>query len=138
MSVIRIGGNPTIEIEYQLLGAVRNVRRQPVDPQGSILDAAMRDRAVARRSRQPLQSIGEARVAVRQPCFRIERHGRFCISLCRNHRHQHLLQVSVAARVVEPDVAGAESIAQVEQNRHLPEAVVILALGLQMTVPLRS
>jgi hypothetical protein len=26
----------------------------------------------------------------------------------------------------------------VEQNRYLPEAVVILALGLQMTVPLRS
>ncbi|MDH6663123.1 UNVERIFIED_ORG: hypothetical protein M2435_006060 [Rhizobium sophorae] len=56
--------------EYQLLGAVvRNVRRQPVDPQGSILDAAMRDRAVARRSRQSLQSIGEARLAVRQTCF---------------------------------------------------------------------
>lgn len=100
-----------------MVASIITVRRQPVDPQGSILDAAMRDRAVARRLRQPLQSIGEARLAVRHASDRAAR---------------------PAARVVEPDVAGAESIAQVEQNRYLPEAVVILALGLQMTVPLRS
>ena len=39
-------------------------------------------------------------------------------------RQQRLSDVAVAARPRQPDVAGAERVAQVEQHRRLPEAVI--------------
>lgn len=37
----------------------------------------------------------------------------------------------------EPDIPGAESIAEVEQNRDFPEPIVSFFLRSQMTVPFR-
>ena len=46
-----------------------------------------------------------------------------------------LPDIAVAARPRQPDVAGAEGVAQVEQHRRLPEAVI--GLGAQQPAPLR-
>ncbi len=69
------GRHPAIEIEYQFLGAVRNVCRQPINPQGAILDAAMRDGSIARCPSEPLQTIVEAGLSICQPKLRIKGNG---------------------------------------------------------------
>ncbi|WP_206737128.1 hypothetical protein, partial [Enterobacter cloacae] len=40
----------------------------------------------------------------------VGRHGQFCIFLRRDHRHQYLLEVTIAARMSEPDISGTKSI----------------------------
>jgi hypothetical protein len=58
-----------------------------------------------------LQTIRKARLSIRQPDLCIKGDGQPCTSLCGTHWHQDLLEIDVAARMVEPDVTGSESIA---------------------------
>lgn len=131
------GWHPAIEIEYQFVGAVRNISRQPVDPQRAILDAATRDGSVTRCACQPLQTIGEPSLAISQSKLRIKGNGESGVRLCCGQWHQDLLQIAIAARMIEPDVTGSESITQVKQDRHFPKTIVSLVLGSKMPVPFR-
>jgi len=63
------GRHSTIEIQYQLFSVVGNVRRQSVDPQGAIFYAAVGDGSVAGCPGEPLQSVGQPHLAIRQPAL---------------------------------------------------------------------
>ncbi|TCM75225.1 hypothetical protein EV291_115143 [Rhizobium sp. BK068] len=131
------GRHSTIEIENQFLCIFGNVGSQPVDPQRSIFDAAMGDGPIASRTRQPLQAVREAGFAIGQPSLRIERNSQLGICLRRCHRYKDLLQITVATRMIQPYVAGSESVPEMKQNRDLPQTIIALVLRSEMAMPFR-
>ena len=115
------GRHSAIQIQYECLGTIRHVCCQPVDPQRSIFYATVRNSAVTGSPGQPLKSDRESRLSVCQPILWVGRHGQFCIFLRRDHRHQYLLEVTIAARMSEPDISGTKSIPEVKEYRHFPK-----------------
>lgn len=80
----------------------------------------MGDGPVASGTCQPLQTIRKATLAVSQPSLRIERNSHPGIRLRRGHRNKHLLEIAVAAGMIQPYVSRPESIAKMKQHRDLP------------------
>lgn len=65
----------TIKIENQFLCIIGNIGGQPVDPQRSIFNAAIGDGPIASGTRQSLEAIRKAALAVSQPGLRVKRNG---------------------------------------------------------------
>lgn len=114
------GRHPAIEIENQLLCVFGNVRGEPVDPQRSILDAAMGNGPVARGTRQPVKTVRKTGFAIYQPGLRIERNCQAGVCLRRGQRHKNLLEITVSAGMIKPYVSRSESIAKMKEDRNLP------------------
>ena len=47
----------------------------------------------------------------------------------RDHRHQYLLEVTIAARMSEPDISGTKSIPEVKEYRHFPKTGISFFLS---------
>ena len=129
------GRQAAIQVEQQFLDAVRRVGGKAVDAQHAVLDAAVWDRAVARGATEPGEAIGKPRLAIGQPDVRVGRDRQLHGARDR-HGHEDMSQVAVTMRAVEPDVARAQRIAQVEHHRDLAEARIVTALHPQLTPPL--
>ena len=131
-------GKAAIEVEHELIGFGRRVRSQTFEAQGSAFDSATRNRSLPCGSRQSSQPLIQTGFALGKPGLRFEGNRKpACSADCRN-RHESLLQVAVAARVREPQIARAEGIAHVEQHCHLPEPIIACGTGIQAISPFRA
>ena len=130
-------GYPLIEVGDEVAGPVRHGGCGPFDAEHAIVDAGTRDRTGSRRGVQPPQTLVQRALALREPVLRIGRDRQAAVGINNSgsRQQQRLPDVAVAARPRQPEVAGAERIAQVEQHRRLPQAVV--GLGAQQPAPLR-
>ena len=128
------GRQATIQVEHQIIDAVRRIGGQAIDAQRAALDAAFRDRAVARGATKPGKAIGKSRLAVGEPDMRVGR-DRQLRSARDLDRHKDVPEVAVAMRAVEPDVTRAKRVAQVEHDGYFPKARIIAALRPQLTPP---
>ena len=137
MSVIRVSGIRWYEVGDEVAGPVRHDGGcGPFDAEHALVDAGARDRTGSRRGVQPPQTLVQRALALREPVLRTGRDRQAAVGINDSgSRQQRLPDVAVAARPCQPEVAGAERIAQVEQHRRLPQAVV--GLGAQQPAPLR-
>jgi hypothetical protein len=90
----------------------------------------------APRGQTPQPDI-EASPALRQPFLRPQWHSE-TRALRTPARDEKLLQVAIAPRSRQPDVPGPEGVAQMEQHRDFPKAVVAAGLCAKMTMPFRA
>lgn len=128
------GRQATVKVQHQVIDPVRRIGGQAIDAQRPVLDAAFRDRTVARGATEPGEAIGETGLAVREPDMRIGRYGQLR-SMRDFHRYEDVAKVTVPVRAVEPDVTRAQRVAQMEHDRDFPEARIIVALRPQLTPP---
>lgn len=128
------GRQATVKVQHQVIDPVRRIGGQAIDAQRPVLDAAFRDRTVARGATEPGEAIGETGLAVREPDMRIGRYGQLR-SMRDFHRYEDVAKVTVPVRAVEPDVTRAQRVAQMEHDRDFSEARIIVALRPQLTPP---
>ena len=105
-----VGYSP-VEVSDQVSGPVRHGGFRPFDAEHAIVDATAVDRTGSRRGVQRAQAFVQRELALGEPVLRIgrDRHA----SVVDGGRQQRLSDIAVAARPRQPDVAGAERIAQV-------------------------
>lgn len=135
---MRVGGILLVEIEHQVLGAVRRGGFDLVDMQNAVFDRPAGDRARTCGAAKLAQPDIEARLPVCQPFLRPQWHGETAAFRHGLRRNESLLQIAIAPGSHQPDVPGAKRVAQMEQHRDLPEASVASRLGTKMTMPLRA
>ena len=120
-------GHPPVEVGDQVSGPVRHGGFRPLDAQHAVFDAPVRDRTGPRCGGQPAQALVQGDPALGEPIVRTGRDRQAAVGISDGRsRQQRLSDVAVAARPRQPDVAGAERVAQVEQHCRLPQAVIEL------------
>src|SRR5690554_4842128 len=115
-----------IEVEHQGLGIIRDGAGQPVDLQDAVLNGPSRNGASLGGAGQPPKTVGEACFPVSKPVLGFKWHGQSWSAACNLGWNQRLLEIAVPAGMREPDIAGAEGLAQVEQDGDLPKPVPIV------------
>ena len=106
--------------------------------QNAVFDRPARNRAHARCTPQLAQPDFEPGLTIRQPFLRPQWHGEATAFRDSLRRNECMFQIAIAPRLGQPDISGAERIAQMKQNRDPPEAGVISRLSPKMAMPFRA
>ena len=130
-------GQATIEVEHELIDILRHCGGRPADPEFAVLDGAAGYPAVVCGIGEAIQALDQTHLVFGQPLPRFERNrqpGR-CVGCF--HGHQGSFYIAVAPGVRQPDVAGAEGVAHVEQRGDFPKPAITGRPGVEMLMPPR-
>ena len=125
-----------VEIEDQFVYAFRSLGGKPVDVQATVTDDAAGDRSGPSSLGESLQAECHPCLLVGEPHTDVERHGQCGINRAGWQRDQCLCRVTVTPGSRQPEVAGAEAVAQMRQDGDFPEPLVASGLRIEIPMPL--
>ena len=128
-------GQATIEVEHELIDVLRHCGGGPADPEFAILDGAAGYPAVVRGIGEAIQALDQTRLALGQPLPGFERNRQPGRGVHGLDRRQGAFHITIASGVREPDVAGAEGVAQMEKRGDFPKPAITGRASVEMLMP---